>query len=365
LLTDAFGGHGGIAKFNRDLLTALCANPAVEEVVAIPRLMPNSGEAQPPKLKYVTAGLGGKARYLQVLAAELRAAGGFDLLVCGHINLLPAAWPSARLTGARLLLVVHGIDAWRPTNNRVCNSLARRVDRFISVSKLTRDRFAAWTGLSPEKGFILPNSVDLARFTPGPRNGALVERYGLRGKKVVMTLGRLVSQERCKGFDAVLDVLPELARAAPDVAYLIAGDGSDRGRLEKKARVLGVSEWVVFAGMIPEDEKVDHYRLADVYAMPSKGEGFGIVFLEAMACGVPVIGSKSDGGREALRDGMLGTLVDPDSREELKAAILVSFSAKTGVVPEGLEYFSFEAFQERVDELLAIRPSLRQREDST
>jgi phosphatidylinositol alpha-1,6-mannosyltransferase len=108
----------------------------------------------------------------------------------------------------------------------------------------------------------------------------------------------------------------------PNIAYLIVGDGTDHHRLEEKARSLGVHERVVFAGYIPEREKADHYRLADAYVMPGRGEGFGIVYLEALACGVPVVASKLDGSREAVRDGALGILVDPNDAEGIKRGIL-------------------------------------------
>ena len=113
-----------------------------------------------------------------------------------------------------------------------------------------------------------------------------------------------------KGFDQVMDILPQIRQEIPNIAYLIVGDGSDRSRLEEKAKLMGIADNVVFAGRISESEKADHYRLADVYVMPSHG-GFGIVFLEAMACGIPVIGSKVDGSCEALKHGELGILVDP------------------------------------------------------
>src|SRR5439155_2564410 len=98
----------------------------------------------------------------------------------------------------------------------------------------------------------------------------------------------------------------------PNVVYVVCGEGPDRSRLERKAVGLGVRDRVVFTGFIPEALKADYYRLADAYVMPSRGEGFGIVFLEAMACGIPVMGSRLDGSREALLDGELGVLVNPD-----------------------------------------------------
>ncbi len=178
------------------------------------------------------------------------------------------------------------------------------------------------------QAFILPNSVDLNHFVPQTRDLKLLERYNLGSSRVILTLGRLVSKERKKGFDEVIDLMPELIKRFPTVKYLVVGEGPDRGRLEKKVKTKGLSSHVVFAGRITELEKVMHYNLADVYVMPSAGEGFGIVLIEAAACGLPIVGSLTDGSREALLNGRLGYLVDPDNQPELLEAI--TSALKTG-----------------------------------
>jgi glycosyltransferase involved in cell wall biosynthesis len=226
------------------------------------------------------------------------------------------------------------------------------VDGFIAVSAFTRERFLAWTGLPAERGQVLPNCIQAEAYGPGPRQRDLIERYGLEGRRVLLTLGRLSAEERYKGVDEVLEVLPDLAAKSPDLSYLIVGDGTDRGRLMEKARELGVGGRVVFAGRIAEQEKADHYRLADAFVMPGFGEGFGIVYLEAMACGVPVVASKADASREAVRDGALGVVVDPTDRDELKAGILSALNQPNGKTPAGLDYFSFENFQARLREIV-------------
>ncbi len=203
---------------------------------------------------------------------------------------------------------------------------------------------------------ILPNCVDLSLFTPGRKSETLLTRYGLRNRTVLLTLGRLAEEERYKGFDEVLEILPLLAQDVPNITYLIVGDGPDRIRLEKKAQQLDIADRVVFAGRISEEEKADHYRLANAYVMPSSGEGFGIVYLEALACGIPVVGSKIDGSRDALRNGRLGILVNPKDRDELHAAILKTLAEKESGVEDrrnGVEYFSTERFRERVFEIIA------------
>ncbi len=118
-------------------------------------------------------------------------------------------------------------------------------------------------------------------------------------------------------------------------------------RLEGKAATLGVRERVVFAGFIPEAQKADYYRLADAYVMPSRAEGFGIVFLEAMACGIPVMGSRLDGSREALLEGELGVLVNPDDPAEVIAGIFSTLSRARGV-PRQLDNSRSRRYQERV-----------------
>jgi len=350
-LTDAYGGHGGIALYNRDLLQALCSYPGCAQVVAIPRHMPNPPEPMPAKLAYVAKAAGGKLRYLAAARRVLRGDRRYDVVVCGHINLMPLAWLASRYLEVPLVLFIYGIDAWQPTRSRLANALTRRASWVVSISDVTARKFRSWVAAGAQQLRVLPNAIHAEWYGPGAKSPALLERYGLQGKMVLMTLGRLESAERYKGFDEILEAMPELIAAVPNVAYLIAGDGSDRGRLEEKARALGLADRVVFTGNVPEAEKADHYRLADAYVMPSTGEGFGFVLLEAMACGVPVIASKLDGGREAVRDGLLGTLVDPNDREELRLAILDALKQPKGVVPPGLEHFSFRSFEARTHAL--------------
>lgn len=167
-----------------------------------------------------------------------------------------------------------------------------------------------------------------------------------------MAMGRLSGKERYKGFDEVLSVMPGLLLQHPQTVYMIIGDGNDRVRLEKKAERLGIAGNVVFAGFVAEDEKADYLRLADIFVMPGYGEGFGIVFLEAMACGVSVIGSKIDGSREALDNGRLGTLVNPLNQTEIQTAILEGLKEKKTVTHSQLQQFSYQQFERNIQSWL-------------
>lgn len=389
LLTDGFGGSGGIAKFNRNFLTALCAHARMAQVTAIPRLMPNDPGQLPEKLELVTEGLGGKRQFV---AAAIRTAmnlrrldpsGESIMLFCGHINYLRIASALQRICGGAIHLITHGIEAWKPKRGAMMNRALRRLAGFIAVSKVTKTRFQSWSGLRFDQGVILPNCVDLERFQPGPRNAALTERYGLNGRKVLMTLGRLSPEEKYKGIDEMIELMPRLAQDFPGIAYLVCGEGADRSRLVAKARELRLdvldfsgkspgrleatidqpmASRVVFTGLVAESEKADHYRLADVYVMPSSGEGFGIAFIEALACGVPAIGSKADGSREALREGRLGRLVDPRDPDDIYDAVIRTLADSAGPGPRiargELEYFSEERFTSRLHEIIdAIAPA--------
>jgi glycosyltransferase involved in cell wall biosynthesis len=270
----------------------------------------------------------------------------FNAIICGHINLLPVAVLAAWLQGAPLLLILHGIDAWDPHPSVLVRKLLPQVDTFVTVSQCTKERFLEWAPLRPEQGHVIPDCIGLDAYSPGPKRDELLDRYDLRDRTILLTLGRLSSDEQYKGHDEILEVLPDLAEEIPDVSYLVCGDGDDRSRLERKAERLGVADRTVFAGYVPEEEKEDHYRLADAFVMPGRGEGFGIVYLEAMACGVPVVASSADASREAVRGGELGIVVDPDDPADIRQGIRGALDVDRGV-PDGLEYFSYDKFGER------------------
>ena len=351
LLTDAFGGHGGIAKFNRDLLNALCAYPGMEEVTALPRAITGDPGVLPDRLIYETQAARGKGAYVYQFGRLLAQRNSFAGVISAHIHLLPLAALAARRYGAPLTRIVHGTEAWRPPRISGLWHSLDWVDTFVSVSLLTKQRLLDWAPLREEQGHIIPNCVDLSKYGPGPKPAPLIERYGLAGRRVIMTLGRLNTAERYKGIDEVLEVMPSLIREMPDLVYLIVGDGDDRFRLESKTRTLGVDTHVVFAGYVREEEKAAHYRLADAFVMPGRGEGFGIVYLEAMACGIPVVASKADASREAVLDGRLGVLTDPSNPQEIRAAIKEAL-ARPRVVQKQLAHFSFDRFVDRWHTLL-------------
>jgi glycosyltransferase involved in cell wall biosynthesis len=207
----------------------------------------------------------------------------------------------------------------------------------------------------------MPNCIDPAAFTPGPASPRLIEKYGLRGKRVILTVGRLDTEDReqRKGFDEVIEALPAITRSVPDAIYLVMGDGQDRGRLEAKARDLGVADKVVFSGYIPEAEKADHYRLGQVLAMPGSGRDFDtypyrFAFLEALACGCRVVAARATA--EEQKDPRVSKLlvqVDPRDTAETAAAIAAELGAPKRPIPPELADFYYPSFREHLHGVLA------------
>ncbi len=346
LVTDAFGGHGGISQFNRDFLVALSDSPDVQRVVVLPRLAVGPLGHILPSIDFRTDALGGLHSYA-LACAKIATSERPQLVLCGHVNLLPFAAPVAARHRASLVLIVHGIEVWRQPR-LLSRAILASVDHIVSVSRLTLDKMQIWSRTAAHRpATLLPNSIDLSRFVPATnKSSELLDRYGLRDKRVLMTLARLTSPARYKGVDEVLELMPELLKSDPDIAYMVVGDGSDLARLRTKAEELRVASHVVFPGRIDESEKVTHYQLADAFVMPGRGEGFGIVFLEAMACGIPVVASVLDGSREAVQYGALGELCDPRDQSSTLAAISRALAKGRGTRPVGLEYFDVPRFSQ-------------------
>jgi glycosyltransferase involved in cell wall biosynthesis len=352
LPTDCFGGRGGIALHCRHLLAALAADRRVEKLRAIPRVLPEHDCTIPPGIEYPCDRPETRAGYIRTVLRHGLFAPKWHVVVTEHIHLLPLAALIAGLHRSRLCLVVHGFEAWqRPAKYPylfIKPALAR-LDTVIAVSRVTRDRFVQWSGVERSRVRVIANAIEPGMLAPGPRPRHLGQRYGIGDEPVIITVGRLAAAERAKGFDQVIRVMPALLESKPDLKYLVVGEGDDRERLERLCDELGLAASVIFAGHIDDSEKPDHYRLGDAFIMPSRLEGFGYVFLEAMACGLPVVGSRLDGGSEPLMDGRLGRLVDPDDPEELTGAILAALDSEKSV-PGELERFSLPRFEQEVRE---------------
>ena len=361
LITDAFGGRGGIALYNRHFLRAVCSYPGFSACEAFPRAITYALESMPENLTYQTELAGSGARFAKAVASRTFAGERPAIVLCAHLHLLPFAYTLAMRYGSPVLPITYGIEAWMPTRHATSNFLARQLKDFISIRKLTASRFCLWSGNKQARFHYLPNCIDMSMYGIAPKREDLLDRYGLSGRTVVMTAGRLEfsPEEVNKGFDEVITALPLLAQQIPDVSYLIMGDGDDHGRLKEKARAYGVADRVMFTGYVPESDKSDHYRLADVIAMPGSNPCFDtypfrFAFLEPLACGIPVVGSQLTDASEADDPDAkeLVVQVDPANPADVTRGILQALATRPGKINPRLANFSYETFEDRTHRIL-------------
>ncbi|ACB53937.1 glycosyl transferase, group 1 [Crocosphaera subtropica ATCC 51142] len=223
---------------------------------------------------------------------------------CGHINLAPLVQFFCQPLGIPYTVLTYGKEVWK-TLPKAQQTALKNADAIWTISHYSRDCLCQANNINLNKVEIVPCVVDGHQFTPGEKPIELIEKYQLQDAKVLMTVARLWSGDIYKGVDVTIRALPKILQSFPNVKYVVIGRGDDRPRLEKLTKDLGISDRVVFAGFVPTEDLVNHYRMADAYIMPSQ-EGFGIVYLEAMACGVPVLSGDADGSADPLQDGKLG-----------------------------------------------------------
>ncbi|MBD2596470.1 glycosyltransferase [Nostoc spongiaeforme FACHB-130] len=289
-----------------------------------------------------------------------------QLIIASHINFAIVGYLLKRILKIPYWAIAHGVDAWNIQNPLLITAL-KDADRIISVSNYTRDRLLQEQNLDPAKVVLLPNTFNAERFTISNKPAYLLQRYQLTPEQpIILTVTRLASSDGYKGYDQILQALAKIKQYIPNVHYILAGKGDDQARIEKLIAELNLQDSVTLAGFVPDHELCDHYNLCDVFAMPSRGEGFGIVYLEALACGKPTLGGNQDGAIDALYHGELGALVDPVDVEAIAQTLIEILQ---GTYPNPLLYqpqalrqkvidtFGFERFQQTLAELIEHFPN--------
>ena len=356
----SFSKTGGIEKVNRAILKVLADGFGAQRVARAFGVYDDFVDARYFP-RYLFKGFSGdKYSFLRyVLTRPIP----WKHIIVGHVNLAPVIqlllW---RKPGLKITVITHGIEVWKPLNS-VKKRLLQNADKVIAVSEYTRQQLIEINGVKPDRITVQPNSLD-PYYVPqlqDRRPAYLKRRYHFKpSNKIVLTVARLSSQEQYKGYDKVLMAIAALYPQRPELRYLLCGktDATELARINQLIDNLGIRDIVVMPGFIQDDELVDHYALADVFAMPSKKEGFGIVFIEAAACGTPVIAGNSDGSKEALLGGEIGKLVDPDDVDMLTAAIdeaLTLPKNKRALSEKVLEHYRFEKYRGKMDEMLNIK----------
>lgn len=284
-----------------------------------------------------------------------------NLIFSSHLNFSVPAYLLKRLFGIPYWVVVHGIEVWNLQNSNLQTAL-HHADRILAVSHHTRDRLLQEQNLDPDKVIVLPNTFDADDFQIAPKPDNLLKRYGLKPEQpIILTVARLSQLEQYKGYDKILAALPQIRQAIPNIHYVLVGKGDDQPRIEQLISKYQLQDCVTLTGFVSDEELSSHYHLCDIFAMPSKAEGFGIVYLEALACGKPTLGGNQDGAQDALCQGELGALVDPDDMEAIAQTIIQilqgTYSNPLIYQPEALrenviKQFGFEQFQKTLGNYL-------------
>lgn len=266
-------------------------------------------------------------------------------------------WPAAiaaKISGTKIIFVRHQTDRIKWSTRWLINNY---VERVIAVSGAVKNALIA-SGVSEEKIEIIHNSIALERFNPSLVNKDEVRQgLGIGSNDIVIgTVGKL---NRGKGVYEILDALCSLVKEYPDLKLVYVGDGPERQGIEEEAQKLSVHDRVIFAGVRRDIEKM--YSSMDIFVLPSTcDEAFGMVLIEAMAMGKPVIATTVGGIPEIIRDGVNGILISPGDSSAIADAIanlINNYDLAEGIASEGrraVEHdFSAKVMGERFEEVLS------------
>ena len=281
-------------------------------------------------------------------------------VILSHINLLTFGYIIKLFSPTtKLILIAHGIEVWGilPWWKR---KMLLRCDLILPVSDFTKMKMATQNQLPEEKMKVINNCLDpfLSPILHTSKQQQLQHTYGIEANDIVLlTLTRLASTEKYKGYDLVIQAIHDLKEKLPTIKYLIVGkyDMAEKERLDKMIDRLNLQQQIIITGFIPDEALPSHYNLADLFIMPSQKEGFGIVFIEAMFYGKPVIAGNMDGSVDALHNGEFGFLVNPTSQQEITNAIIEVTSNYNKYVPEHaavMKYFGFDVYKEKLKEII-------------
>lgn len=280
-----------------------------------------------PELHRVTVGgrefvfTGCQKAKARLAVTALRAARrDAKLVLAGHPNLAPVV-QAMRVVAPKMKSIVctHGVEVWQPLGGLRRGAL-RRTNLVLAPSRDTAEQVATQQEVARERIRVLPWALD-PQFEALLGNTAAKPPREFPKGRVILTTGRWVAAERYKGMDTLITALPRLLTTWPELQLVLAGSGDDRAWLEDFAEKNGVERHVHFLTGLSNEELAACYKACEVFALPSRGEGFGLVYLEAMACGKPVIGGTHGGAPELIQDGVTGYLVPHGDPIQLATAL--------------------------------------------
>jgi glycosyltransferase involved in cell wall biosynthesis len=306
----------------------------------------------------------GRAKISFVISAigRVRSAtkDGTPIVLAGHPNLaVPADWMRRTSPRAKTIVMAHGMEVWKPLPSFRRRALLR-ADLVLAPSRDTVQKLIDVQGLAPEKirRLAWPLSATFLRMADAPAGLPLPPAFPQAGL-VILTVGRWVSSERYKGADELIRAIAQLQIAVPSLQLVAVGGGDDLSRLRELAIGLGVADRVHFLENLSREEVAACYARADLFALPSTGEGFGLVYLEAMAFSRAVVGVACGGTTDIVEDGVNGLLVPPHGADALAhtlGRLLGDEPLRTQLGKRGAEIvrrkYDFGAFRTELERIL-------------
>lgn len=297
----------------------------------------------------------------------LRIAKSSDVIIITHINMAVIGLLAKFINPkCKVWLIAHGIEVWRPLSSAK-KMFLKKCDNIICVSNFTKGEMMCRHNVNADKCVVLNNAID-SLMPPPPgfyKPKYLQQKYQLADDDVVLfTLTRLAVTEQYKGYEQVIKVLNKLSVNFPKIKYILSGqyDAGEEARIKQLSKQYNVEDIVILTGFINEKDLADYFLMADLFVLPSKKEGFGIVFIEAMSFGLPVICGNVDGSMDAIRNGDLGTAVNPDDLDEIQSSIEAHLQKPLTVEDRQnlqqlcLQYFNQDNYTNKLQQLLMHEP---------
>ncbi len=363
LTLQTFSGTGGIQKMSR-IMAKVLQQIAIKKNWKV-NLYSGYDDSKHLDTKYIDASnFKGFNKNRALFAVNATARGlQADVIILTHINLsVIGLFTKILKPKCQVWLVAHGIEVWRPLGF-FKRKLLQNCTKIICVSNFTKHKLIELHGVDPVKCVVLNNALDPVKVLPVDfiKPLHLMTRYHLSPQnKILFTLTRLASTEQYKGYEQVIKAVSILKQQYPELRYILSGkyDSTEELRINQLIEEFDVGKQVVVTGFIEEEELADYFLLADLFVLPSKKEGFGLVFIEALSYGLPVICGNEDGSLDAIRCGELGTAVDPDNVAELVEAISKQLNKPQLITDRKilqqkcLQYFNTENYKHDLETML-------------
>jgi len=301
----------------------------------------------------------GRSKQNLVWSALGLARGRTSIVLAAHPHLaLPAQLMKVRGTSLKTIVMSHGIEVWKPLPLLRRLSL-RQADCLLAPSSDTARKLVEIQSVAKKKIFRLAWPVDEDMLRLADDSASLQPPPEFPSGKVILTVGRWASSERYKGADDLIRAIADLSARIPDLFLVAVGGGDDLPRLRKIASDCGVADRVSFFEGLSRAQLASCYERCTIFALPSTGEGFGLVFLEAMAFGKPIIGAKSGGVPDIIENDVTGLLVPPRDKQKLQEALkrlLADSVLRARLASQGAEFVrrkhSFAVFQDDLERII-------------